>query len=378
VPAMIWRFYCAVPFHVGLIGLISFIPLTSRLRQRLWGKYTALERASNIARIGHIPTEELSPPSSREAPPAIALPDEFARVIAANAHSSFEFELTRIASGKKQEGPTIAWRIDNALLADGTLYFNGGHLVLRRQSKRPVLLSKPEKIDEAFLVSYYCSERYFGHWLREALPTEILAAEQGLQGIGPRRPLWLHEPGYRELLTLPGKTVTHARIGRLWMIEDIQLNDGWIRRFQTVRERIRGHVQRNGPSHVMLVRGSIGEPRVLENEPEVLDALAARGFDIIKPESESPRSLVNLLGSARIVILVEGSLHSHALVTMPPGGAIITIQPPRRFNSVIKPFLDVTGMRWGYTVADPRPSGFALPVDRLLRTLDAVEQAIER
>jgi hypothetical protein len=90
------------------------------------------------------------------------------------------------------------------------------------------------------------------------------------------------------------------------------------------------------------------------------------------PESEEPRTLVEKLFGAEIAIAIEGSVHNHCWVAMPPRSTFVAIQPPTRFNSSGKMRADAIGINWAYVVADPHPDGFCLPTDRLLRTIDEV------
>ena len=104
----------------------------------------------------------------------------------------------------------------------------------------------------------------------------------------------------------------------------------------------------------------------------MLTELCRLGFEIVSPEAEAPRRIVEKLAEAEIAILVEGSAQNHCLLAMPPGATLLTIQPPTRFNALSKTFADAIGLRWGFVVAGPDPEGFRLPVDRLLRTIDEV------
>jgi len=129
-------------------------------------------------------------------------------------------------------------------------------------------------------------------------------------------------------------------------------------------------VTRNGPKRVMLSRGRLGAKRKLINSGEVYEALARIGFEMIDPELEAPRGLVEKLGAAEIAIGVEGSAQNHCYLAMPARSTALLIQPPNRFNANGKRRADAIGINWGYVVADPHPDGFRLPVDRLLRTID--------
>lgn len=76
-----------------------------------------------------------------------------------------------------------------------------------------------------------------------------------------------------------------------------------------------------------------------------------------------------VLNRARIAIAVEGSSLMHALLMMPERAALLTIQPPQRFNNVLKGYADALGLRYAFTVADVARDGFHLPFSRLLGAL---------
>ena len=72
-------------------------------------------------------------------PAPIALSGEFNRVLAVQEQTTVATELERLGAGERRHGPTIAYRIDNAVLGEGTLYYNGGYEVFRGGSKNPLL-----------------------------------------------------------------------------------------------------------------------------------------------------------------------------------------------------------------------------------------------
>ena len=80
--------------------------------------------------------------------------------------------------------------------------------------------------------------------------------------------------------------------------------------------------------------------------------------------------------SARIVVAVEGSALAHAMVAMPSGGCIVTIQPSNRFSSAFKSVAEFAGILFAYIVAEASGQQLRLSTERLLRLLEVVDKRI--
>ncbi len=316
--------------------------------------------------------------SADESPalPVISLPNEFERVVDAAPLSTIESQHQLVTATRTKHGPTIAYRFQDAVLADHTLYASGGYEVSRRGGKRPLLTGRFEEYDRGQLCTYAASNIYFGHWLRDALAMELLAEQRGLAPLSYLREPWLHEPGYRQLMNLPGRPVSYALVRQLWVLDDLGLNKSWIERFKELRRRVRSSADEGGPSRVFLSRGGRGTARELINEAAIIQLLAERGFSIVEPEDLQPSTIAHLLASAQVVVSVEGSALNHAQYAVPESAALLVIQPPQRFNAFHKVLADFNNVRFSYVVADPADNGFTLSPERLLRTLDLVEAAI--
>jgi capsular polysaccharide biosynthesis protein len=345
------------------------LPVTSRLRAKWSGSATLREGASEVI--------ELSPAIDREQARAISLPAEFDRVVSFQNETTPEIEFKRLQQGVFRHGPTVVYRLDNAVVGDGTLYFKGGYHVIKSGS-RSILPRMRDQFADAMLCTNNVVERYFGHWLNDGLTLEMLAKEMSLEGIVLKHKPWLHEPGYRKLSELCAVQTEFTSVDRLMVVDDRGINDSWISRAKKLREKFRKAVKRVGPKRVMLSRGSLGAARQLVNKSDVQEALQQFGFEIVSPESESAANLVNKLASAEIVVVVEGSAQSHCTFALPGGSTVLTIQPANRFTAVSKDRADAVGLNWAFVVADPRHEGFHLPIDRLLRTLDEVSRVTAR
>ena len=344
-----------------------FLPITARLHARLLGRSTIRDCASEII--------ELAPAVDRVQPAAIALPGEFDRVLGFQEDTTQAMERERLGEGSRRHASTVAYRIDGALLAKGTLYFGGGYEVIKKASKRLILTGHRDLFAEMQLCSNYVIERYFGHWANDGLILELLAAQRSAPGLKLAGTPWMHEPGYRELCGLAVTRSDHAWVDRLWVIDDRGMNDSWISRIEELRRRVRSTTVPSGPKRVMLTRGKLGVKRNLTNYSAVEEALTGLGFVVVHPELETVRGLVDKLSGAEIAIAVEGSHQDHCWLAMSPQSTFVVIQPPTRFNTYGKMRADAIKINWAYVVADPHPEGFCLPIERLLRTIDEVVRA---
>lgn len=339
------------------------LPVTARLRGKWLGNAQISDCASEVV--------ELAPSINREHPAAISLPFEFERVQSVQEETTTAIELDRLRKGTRPHGPTIAYRLDSAVLAQGTLYYKGGYNVIRGGS-RAITPPRHDRFREAQLCTNNVIERYFGHWLTDGLLLGLLADQRSLEGLILKREPWLHEREYRKMSGIENSPTEYALVERLWVVDDRGVNDSWIARVKALRDRMQSAVTKAGSRRIMLTRGETGAPRNLVNSAEVQEELEKRGFEIINPEKETVSRIVGAISSAEIVILVEGSAQSHCTYALPSGSTLLIIQPPSRFNAISKERADAAGYHWAFVVADPHPNGFYLPFDRLLRTFDEI------
>lgn len=351
--------------------VLSLAPIISRLNARFAGNIDISGFAND--RI------ELAPSCVRYSPRIISLPGESLRATGTMAHTNMEVMRALEPEGEHVHGATIAYRLDNALIADGC-YYCGLHYGVGRpnERRRPLILDHAEDFGEAQLSTDMSSDIYFGHWLCDGLCTELLAIRRGMPGVTYKRPIGQHEAGYRNLLQIAGNAVTLAKIEKFWVVDDRGINRDREGRFLELRARLEANITPSlGSPCVFILRGTSGVARKLINEKEIADALAKKGFDIVDPMILSAEETAQRLSVATLVVSVEGSHSSHALLAMPSGGAIIIIQPPERFLHSWKFFADIAGLRYGFVVADPHPEGFTLDPDRLFSVVDLVATVVK-
>ena len=64
----------------------------------------------------------------------------------------------------------------------------------------------------------------------------------------------------------------------------------------------------------------------------------------------------------------------HSLFTMATDGALCLLQPPYRFNNVLKNYTDCLGMCYGFLTGCAEEGGFSVELDQLKRLLDRLDQ----
>ena len=125
----------------------------------------------------------------------------------------------------------------------------------------------------------------------------------------------------------------------------------------------------------MLLRRQTGVARILLNEEVLAERLEGRGFRILCPTEHSVDEILDVCMDAKVVVGVEGSNLCHALLVMQAGATLVTLQPPHRFNNILKTYCDGLGMRYAFTVGHSSPEGFFVEPEALDRLLDRVGAA---
>lgn len=345
--------------------MYRFLPLASRLRRRFFSAPRMKEMATEIV--------EVSPSFVRKPMPAISLPNEIERVERFEPTNSPQVHFDRLYAREQHHGPTIAYRFDDSLLHHGTLYFGKEHRNYTKNPKKFFLNGESNFFAEAQISSSPLEHIYFGHWLHDTLPLELLAYDRGLLALRPPDPSWIHTLGYRKALGMMPQMEQHSRVGKLWLIDDRGLNKNWGERYLRVRDSLKAFRPESGPDRVFISRGTSGARREIINLLEVESALKDSGFTMLYPEQETPEGIIKTLSRARIVVGMVGSALAHAQLAMPQGSTLVTIQPSTLFSGFHKLFADVSGIRFAFVVADRQNDDSVVNVARLMKTIEMAE-----
>lgn len=341
-------------------------PFSARLR-RIAGRPPSdfLSKAVETWQIS--PAESLPYPSSR------FLPGQVER-IRASIFSPLPDTIEALTrQGDTQEGPTKAWRLKSVDLVDGVLYHGGGEYHLRPRSRKFGMARRPRTEVSGALYETWTTNRWFGSWLMDAtLAYELADAAAQPITTRPAPSPDSHQARYEALIGMsPNRLAGDVHLSDLVIFDDLPNNGGKAKRAVDLRRRLlEGRAPAPVPG-VFLTRGHAGDQRVLLNERDLAERLAAeRGFLVIDPLEVSVDDLIEACGAARVIVGVEGSHLVHGITVAPPGAAIIPIQPPERVAATLKQMTDRLDQFYGLLVAEGSDTEFTLSRDDLFATID--------
>lgn len=343
--------------------MISAEPLLAMLRRRLG------LRPPDLA-VRAVESWDIAPGALVEVPPALALPGMAERIRATEFATLPEVLRAFAGSPAEWHGPTRGFRLRDVTLHDGRLAARGAEHHLRRRRGLPFHGRLPE-LGAAAIYETWVANRWFGNWLTDSCLTHGLAAASGLPPLATADAKPPHGPEYEALLGMAPRRAEAGHFDELVLFDDLPDNPAKRLRAAALRARLWSQVPKPAPClGVMLLRGSSGDRRVLQNEMALAETLATRGFLVLDPMRETAARLAQVLAGAAVAVGVEGSQMTHALLALPPGATLVTIQPPDRTCASLKTLGERFGLRFGYVVAEGRAGSYRIDPQEVCRTLD--------
>lgn len=350
----------------GFPLLGPFRPFEARLRRMIGRDQPDFNAAA-------VETWQEAPESVLRFYPSLALPGQVERIRASVFATLPETVEALTRDGDSTEAPTVGRRFRDIDLVDGVLYRDGAEAHLRRRTRRFGLAFRPAELARAALYETWNTNRWFGSWLMDGLVQWPLAKKTGMAATtSPAPGSGSHAARYEEILGIdPARITGDVHFDELILFDDLANNaDKW-RRQSALRDALLQGRNLTAVPGVFLLRGTAGDLRLLRNETELAERLAAeRGFLVIDPLKASVDELIDACGAARAIVGVEGSHLVHGINVAPPGAAIVPIQPPDRVAATLKQLSDRLGQRYGLLVAEGNDSVFTLDWGDLARTLD--------
>jgi len=322
---------------------------------------------------GAVESWQEAPSGTVHVQPALFLPGQVERIRASVFATLADTVTALTQEGEVREGATLGWRFRDVDLVDGVLYGDGAEMHLRNRRNRTGLAFRPRVSASGALYETWNTNRWFGSWLMDGLVSWPLAERTGQPlSMTPAPSPSSHAARYEELLGVtPQRLPPEVHFDELVLFSDLSNNPDKWRRQAELRERLLAGRNPAPVPGVFLLRGTGGDLRLLKNERELAEKLAAeRGFRVIDPLASTVDELIEACGAARAIVGVEGSHLVHGIIVAPPGAAILPIQPPDRVAATLKQLSDRLGQRYGLVVAEGNDTVFTLDWSDLALTLD--------
>lgn len=237
--------------------------------------------------------------------------------------------------------------------------FGGGAVNYNREFFRTKIYTSGkttyQKIESAILVGNPNSEIYFADWFFDELPAAKIDFNHS-QPIAIQRPIGWHPQEYLDIFELGINYGFRGIVENLYLLSDLSQNSYKKQRYQLLRQKLEEY---NFPevtfSGAYILRGTKtqGMPRVLDNENELVTHLQKQNFDIIDIEKVPAKELVKRLWNIPMVIGVDGSALTHAILPLRKFGAMLILQPPKRLNLAFRGILDARNNPFGIYVCQP-------------------------
>lgn len=347
----------------------SLLPLTHALRKQL-GRVPPLA-GLGPRELAAVATRswELAAATEAITPPAVFLPGQLERIAGwafCDEHPGREM----VGGQRVVHASTRAYLLEDAWLLDGVLYKGAACLHLSPRRGRLPRLHATAELSRAAIYCTPAGNRWFGQWLMDDCPAYPLAREAGVP-ITTARHTGPHAATYEAWLGMQPTVVRDAYLRRVVLFSDVGQNRDKHRRFRAMCEALRSHVEASEHPGVVILRGASGERRVLRNELALARWLhERRGLRILDPLRVDGPTIVSACAGARVVVGVEGSGLIHGILALRAGGAVLALQPPRRFVGLYKHLTDRDGQRFAFVVGRPEGEDFVVDPEEVERTLD--------
>jgi len=346
-----------------------YSPLFQKLSSMLFGAPDLLAYASR--------REHLGTATKKDCSPAIYFKDELNKIAAVAPYRNLDWELGRILGGVRDYPTTIAYTIDRVVVLQGNIYKSKSKYRIGGRTTKMFSRIPDETQAGGVLVSSMLGAHFFGDWLSIDIPLARIARKVGNAiSVDIGRPVSTHQVEYRKIFNAPTGIMFSGPcvLDTLTVLDINGITSEQIIEWHKMRELVRARHGENKHTGVYIVRGRTGTSRVLTNEDEVISLMESYGLRIIYPLETTAEEIAKRAINSKLVVGVEGSHLSHGFHCLAPGGTMLTIQPPGRFDNPQKDRCDAFDLRYAFTVGTPDGEGFRVELRRLeelLRLIDS-------
>lgn len=281
--------------------------------------------------------------------------------------------------------PTMGYRLRDVDFVDGVLYARGAELHLRERRHSGLTYTRPAQAISGALYESWIGNRWFGNWLlNDGLAYRL--AETAGHPVTSAAMRGGHVADYERLLGLTPERIGDVHFDELILFDDLHNNSHRQARAQQQRARIMAGLARNGDTGygdtggavrplpgVFIYRGRSGDARILENESQIAERLERDyGFHTIYLDRASADQIARTVAATDLVMGVEGSQLAHGVISMAPGGTLVTLHPADRVTTSMKLLTDCWRQNYAMVVGRGGARGFHVEWDQIRRTLDLV------
>ncbi len=347
---------------------MSVTPLIQWMSQKLGRAQSIAEAASE--------TVVICPEEERLLPRALHLDGQLDRVTGVADGSSFDLEKTRLGGVPISDLATMAYRIDDAIFSAGRVFTRRMQDHQGGDQRRKLLAPISVELNNAVLPLNSFATIYFGHMVFDGGAAMLLAPDFGEACVDRVVSAGMagHVARYFDLFGTPHTAISDARIKSAWLFEDRGMNSHKRARLKTLSARVRTIPGTRAGHGVFIRRRGWGVHRAPENEAQLEEFFAARGFDIIDPREMTVDDIVARTRDAEILIGVEGSGMTHGMISMAQNTLVVMLLPPSRLNNMMKDYADGLGQNYAFVVgtAQQNGGGYLVDPEEILRTIDLV------
>jgi len=271
--------------------------------------------------------------------------------------------------------PVVAHWLKDAVLLDGSVYSGGYRHELRPVGSRPRVGLRPSapmgEMDVAALVSTCQGSTWWGHWVEDEVPLQLLA-EKLAPTVGHNRPPYKDEAPYRAFFGISEPPRYGVALFReLIVIDEFAQNPDKTRRYQFIRNHLSAYPRRH--ERVFLSRGKTGTKRILANEEAIRARLEREGFFTVDIAQNSAQDIVSACRGAAVVVSVEGSHLAPLLYLLQDYGVMVILNPPYQVHTTVADIGVFCGLSSAMFVCEPAgkaKDAFSANPEELARFID--------
>jgi hypothetical protein len=316
----------------------------------------------------------IEPESETAALPALYDEADLGKVTGAPVNTTLDWQFAKLSRRSIRHRRVGAHRLRDVVMADGHL-FRWNMIQPLAQNRLPKFATTVGvEVDRAVLASTELGNRFFGHWLLDDIPLESVARELGpvFGPAGDGNRFTPHQLQYSERFESGVPLLRNAFFHELTILDERPEGPSKAVQYKEMRARLAGTAPVADNPGVMILRKDTGQKRILVNEMQIAEMLARRGFAIVDPMACNVSQIVDACRDARVVVGVEGSHLAHGFLPLRPGGTMLMLQPPFKFDLFWKDRCDCVGARYAFVVGDSVQGGFRVDPAALDAMVDRV------